>query len=568
MEAAAELVVTGLAGRARKAAWEVQVEADISISTSHTSEIQKAANADPPLFASNGRLNFTKAMCPPERPSPDAYDNNTQVHAHFSKTPGLTPIPRGHFYNNKDSKRSVAFNIKCEVRKIYSKFGLERCHNHGLFFAGSPYWTQAPDRDKTMLLVIELTARDVKRWREIDDAARRILRLYDLGGVHGVCLRYYQVRDSDDSDPDNAVSTNTMQFNSPTPSLYNTGFFKNELTRLTLGAGKNGVVELSIPWAALYSIVHECRRDRSDSGLGTQAAIAGRLAADVQATKIAEVASQVESQDGVDIVKGARFEDEGESDKIAELVSGMDAEVKLLTLLGVRHEHPNVVRIVGSGKGWYSMLPVGSRTLKELLKANHDTDESPPKALAYHIAAELGKALLYLHFGYVSGDGCLPDWRHVTHNDVHDGNIMFYQSSAAGQKKVGNYPTLLLVDLGHAEVFDFSQPYPPSNLKALKRVFRKHRYEDLEKAMSAIRKFADQYEDREFQQAIEKAKKVEEGESTAARCKALRHFAETMEEGRDRIYQDLSPEWVEFFAAPGLTGQEMDDVLDAIDIFG
>ncbi|KAF2765802.1 hypothetical protein EJ03DRAFT_354503 [Teratosphaeria nubilosa] len=124
-------------------------------------------------------------MCPPERPSPDAYDDNTQVHGHFSKTPGLTPIPRGHFYNNKDSKRSVAFNIKCEVRRIYAKFSLERCHNHGLFFAGSPYWTQAPDRDKTMLLVVELTARDIKRWRDIDDDARRILRLYDLGGIHG-----------------------------------------------------------------------------------------------------------------------------------------------------------------------------------------------------------------------------------------------------------------------------------------------------------------------------------------------------------------------------------------------
>ncbi|KAF2765801.1 hypothetical protein EJ03DRAFT_368410 [Teratosphaeria nubilosa] len=336
----------------------------------------------------------------------------------------------------------------------------------------------------------------------------------------------------------------------------------------TLGAGKNGVVELSIPWAALYSIVHECRLHHFDSGLDTRAAIAERLAVEVQATKIAEVASEVESEDEVEFVNGARLENEDESTKIAKLVSSMNAEVKVLTLFKDRHEHPNVVHVVDSGKGWYTMLPVGSRTLKELMKAWNDTDQSPPKALAYHIAAELGKALLYLHFGYVSGNGCLPDWRHVTHNDLHDANIMLYQSSASSQKKVGNYPTLFLLDLGHAEVFDFSQPYPPSNLKALKRVFRKHRHEDLEKAMSALQKFADSYEDQEFQQAIEQVKEVERGESTAAQCKALRQFAKSMEDGRDRIFQDLSPEWAKFFATPGLTGLEVDDVLNAIDIFG
>ncbi|KAK4541505.1 hypothetical protein LTR36_007951 [Oleoguttula mirabilis] len=143
-------------------------------------------------------------MCQPERPSPDHYDTNAQVKAHFAKTPGLTLIPRGHFY------RETAESVRRDVRNIYRTHGLNRCPHHGLYWAGSKRWTSLPDRDKTMLLVIELSAQDITRWREIDADARLILTSRaDLRGVHGVCVRYYQHwRDDTDSDSDNETNDN------------------------------------------------------------------------------------------------------------------------------------------------------------------------------------------------------------------------------------------------------------------------------------------------------------------------------------------------------------------------
>ncbi|KAK5114610.1 hypothetical protein LTR85_010187 [Meristemomyces frigidus] len=143
-------------------------------------------------------------MCQPERPSPDDYDSNIQVRAHFAKTPGLTPVPRDHF------TRATADLVKREVSGLYRTYGLKRCAHYGLYWAGSKRWTSIQDRDKTLLLVIELNEKDLARWREFDADARRILTKHGLDGVHGVCLRYYQYwRDNTDSDDEAPATTST-----------------------------------------------------------------------------------------------------------------------------------------------------------------------------------------------------------------------------------------------------------------------------------------------------------------------------------------------------------------------
>lgn len=134
-------------------------------------------------------------MCLPNRPSPDNYDTNIQVKPHFAKTPGLTPIPRTHYL------RPTADAVKHDVSELYRSHGLKRCKHHGLYWAGSKRWTDILERDKTMLMVVELAGNDVGRWRDIDGDARRILRKHDLDGLHGVCVRYYRYwRDNTDSD--------------------------------------------------------------------------------------------------------------------------------------------------------------------------------------------------------------------------------------------------------------------------------------------------------------------------------------------------------------------------------
>lgn len=125
-------------------------------------------------------------MCAPNLPSPDHYDTNYQVKPHFAPTPGLTTIPVTHFYF------PLSTTVKAEVAKLIYRHGLRLCPTYGLYFAGSKHWTSLPDRDKIMLLVIELHHDQIDRWRDIDAEARALLRTYGLSGKHGVCVRYYK----------------------------------------------------------------------------------------------------------------------------------------------------------------------------------------------------------------------------------------------------------------------------------------------------------------------------------------------------------------------------------------
>ena len=125
-------------------------------------------------------------MVRPERPSPDEYDHNEQIEAHFSDTPGLTPLPRHHRYYE------AGLQIKRELSELYSKYRFQRCPRYGIFLAGYLSATKHKDRDKYLLLAVELREENIKEWWKMDAEVRQIMRDWDLSGQHGVCVRYYK----------------------------------------------------------------------------------------------------------------------------------------------------------------------------------------------------------------------------------------------------------------------------------------------------------------------------------------------------------------------------------------
>ena len=127
----------------------------------------------------------------PERPARDDYDNNYQISPHFVRTPGLTDIPEKHRNGAVNTNYVINLTLKREVRALYGNHGLDRCPNHGLYYAGYPQWTMIEDRTKTVLLVVELKMKDITRWWNIH---ADMLKILDRSGLaaRGVCVRYYR----------------------------------------------------------------------------------------------------------------------------------------------------------------------------------------------------------------------------------------------------------------------------------------------------------------------------------------------------------------------------------------
>ncbi|KAK3117772.1 hypothetical protein LTR53_000582 [Teratosphaeriaceae sp. CCFEE 6253] len=123
-------------------------------------------------------------MCPPERPSPDAYDANPQILPHFAPTPPLTDL-RSCVATSAGSSQ-VPTTIRRQCAALYRRYGLTKREHLGLYYAGKKEWLQCPDRERTMVLVLELGKEDIElgRWREIDCGARTILTR--LAGMHGL----------------------------------------------------------------------------------------------------------------------------------------------------------------------------------------------------------------------------------------------------------------------------------------------------------------------------------------------------------------------------------------------
>ena len=120
-----------------------------------------------------------------DRPVRDAYDAHYQISPHFEKTPGLTSIPE------TSQNHSINRRVKRKIGALYTKYGFERCPSYGLFCAGWPQWTMIHERDKMVLLVVEMKENDIKFWYKIDKEVRKILN--ESGRAErGVCVRYYE----------------------------------------------------------------------------------------------------------------------------------------------------------------------------------------------------------------------------------------------------------------------------------------------------------------------------------------------------------------------------------------
>ncbi|KAK4556651.1 hypothetical protein LTR86_006222 [Recurvomyces mirabilis] len=111
-------------------------------------------------------------MCQPDFPEPDAYDHNPQILAHFTDTPELTPLTSEHnFYQ-------VDLAVRSKLDRLYQKHRIARCSHIGLFYAGTKIWLAYPDRDRTLVLVLEMMRIDIQegKWRLIDTAVRDMMK--------------------------------------------------------------------------------------------------------------------------------------------------------------------------------------------------------------------------------------------------------------------------------------------------------------------------------------------------------------------------------------------------------
>ncbi|KAK5164795.1 uncharacterized protein LTR77_009459 [Saxophila tyrrhenica] len=123
------------------------------------------------------------AMAPPERPQPDAYDNNPSVLPHFSPTPYSTfqPLPQTHYF------RTSADGIKMDLDAIYRTYRLSPCYFSGLFHVGTRDAVADPETDNTIVMVFQVTPEQMWLWRAFDRDVRQVLSDYELDGLAGVC---------------------------------------------------------------------------------------------------------------------------------------------------------------------------------------------------------------------------------------------------------------------------------------------------------------------------------------------------------------------------------------------
>ncbi|KAK0966166.1 hypothetical protein LTR91_017674 [Friedmanniomyces endolithicus] len=129
-------------------------------------------------------------MCAAPRPSPDAYDTNPQISPHFEATPALTPLhPEYHYSTN-------AASIRSECSALYRIHNLPLPQYYALYYAGTRRELADLDRDRTIVMVLELAAMDIRRgrWMDLENEARAMLWRWRLDGRHGVCLRFYRGR--------------------------------------------------------------------------------------------------------------------------------------------------------------------------------------------------------------------------------------------------------------------------------------------------------------------------------------------------------------------------------------
>ncbi|EMC92522.1 hypothetical protein BAUCODRAFT_126498 [Baudoinia panamericana UAMH 10762] len=108
---------------------------------------------------------------------------------HSAPLPPLTPLASNHIYAR------IARTLDKRLDRLCKDHGIKKCRHRGLYWVGGKSWLEHPDRDNTLLLVVEMTAKDAKKgkWRLIGAGVREMLAGKELfpNKLHGICVRNY-----------------------------------------------------------------------------------------------------------------------------------------------------------------------------------------------------------------------------------------------------------------------------------------------------------------------------------------------------------------------------------------
>lgn len=160
------------------------------------------------------------------RPADDAFTSHVQVRPHFAPTPGLTPFPRTRnpptspTISSTPHPHLVAYQVVRDLLRCYDAHNIRWCPHTGLNYAGSKNWTKFEDREKVLVLVVELKEEDLGKWRVLIGDLEAIREKHGLDGKvreesmwayqggNGVPIRFYVYRggctDSDDEEYEDA----------------------------------------------------------------------------------------------------------------------------------------------------------------------------------------------------------------------------------------------------------------------------------------------------------------------------------------------------------------------------
>lgn len=227
-------------------------------------------------------------------------------------------------------------------------------------------------------------------------------------------------------------------------------------------------------------------------------------------------------------------------------------EVDILKLLQPC-EHPSIVKLIDVAEDykWYTMPTYAGGDLFALVSVMHAGPKLyVPQAFAWHVAAQLASALLFVHFGIDQHGVQQPDWPVMIHNDLHLGNFFFDIPGGS----YGNYPNIVLGDFGKGSVLEERAPE-----HKIKEFFEQRETDviDLTKIMKEFnRNGGDKTFTIEVRKLIQEA--VRDGNSNQ---ESLLSFIKKAQEERDRLYKPLSPEVLNYLNKQVLVDEDLDIIL-------
>jgi len=206
--------------------------------------------------------------------------------------------------------------------------------------------------------------------------------------------------------------------------------------------------------------------------------------------------------------------------------------------------------------------------LAELLALTQDPRKIPLSVgLAWHICAQLGRALLYLHFGRHNGH-TEPNWPLLTHEDIHPNNVLFRFFGGRGgegkeSKQFENYPDVVLADFGKAW---FSERRSASPDRLYTGLTRQHR--DVQALGAMLRFFPNRVDSVGLSKAIALLDDVAPPKKGVQRneyaCVALQRFVKFAEKQREGLYIPLGEELIARFDKGVVTDEELEETFPAL----